>query len=883
MKKTNYRLPLAVAMLLLPIFLFSQNYILLPDYLQLEPDLPYDEDIPSPSEHLGYELGTAFTLYHQVVDYFETLDAASDRITLGNYGATYEGRPLIYAIITSEENHENLEDIRQNNLRLADPLNTSAEEAESIMEDHPVVVSFSYNIHGNEASSTEAAMQVAYRLAAATDSETEELLDDLVFIMFPTINPDGRDRYVYWYKSMRRSIPGIEPKDLEHYAPWPNGRTNHYWFDLNRDWIWGVHPESRGHTRIYQEWMPQVHTDYHEQGYNSNYFTMPGTTPRNLLLPDNYEALSDTFGRANIAEFDKHKMNYFTREAFDFYYPGYGSSYPSVLGAIGMLTEQGGIGGGRAIETDDGYVLTLRQRLFDHYTTSLATLRKAAERKQLFQQYTYEALNPANAKAETQAYILPNDETGYLTDVIAMLLRNDVQVEQATGDFTAFAKNYRTGEVETTDFSEGDYVISTNQNRHLFLNSVMGRNLEIEDSVMYDMATWSAPLAYNLEAHSTTRSLSVSTEVIKEAPAPPSGVENSDAGYAYVIDWKQRYAPRALSMLWKKGYRVRSVSETFSNGQHEFSEGSLVVLLGRNRDKLENVEEDMAEIAETTQVRIHGFDTGRMPEGIDLASRSSHPIKQPKVALLVESPFNTYTSGQIYFLFDQETQLPVERIRTSVLQQTSVPKFGQRYGLADLNEYDVLILPDGGSGLRQVFEKEALEQLKAWVSGGGVLIATEDSGSFFTKEVSKLTEVEYLESPKDSSETALYLPYGERRDYYGKKYIPGSALKTHLDTSHPLAFGMPKELYTLKFGVDALKPSADLQTVGYYDNNAEDLLIAGYASDESLDVLAGNTFAAVQQMGQGKIVFLLENTQYRMFWVGPARMMQNAVMLLPGM
>jgi len=479
MRMTNYRLPLAVAILLLPFFLFAQNDILLPEYLQLEPDLPYDEDIPSPSDHLGYELGTAFTLYHQVVDYFETLATASDRITLGNYAETYEGRPLIYAIITSENNQDNLEEIRQNNLQLADPLNTSPDDAEAIMEDHPVVVSFSYNIHGNEASGTEAAMQVAYRLAAATDTETEELLDDLVFIMFPTINPDGRDRYVYWYKSMRRNIPGIEPRDLEHYAPWPNGRTNHYWFDLNRDWIWGVHPESRGHTRIYQEWMPQVHTDYHEQGYNSNYFTMPGTTPRNLLLPDTYEALSDTFGRANIAEFDKHKMNYFTREAFDFFYPGYGSSYPSVLGAIGMLTEQGGIGAGRAIETDDGYVLTLRQRLFDHYTTSLATLRKAAERKQLFQQYTYEALNPANAKADTRAYILPNEETGYLTDVIAMLLRNGVQVEQATADFTASAKNYRTGAIETTDFSEGDYVISTNQNRHLFLNSIMGRNLAI--------------------------------------------------------------------------------------------------------------------------------------------------------------------------------------------------------------------------------------------------------------------------------------------------------------------------------------------------------------------------------------------------------------------
>ena len=312
---------------------------LAPARFAFEPTLPYNENIPSPSQYLGYQLGQWFTNYGQASQYAILLANSSDRVLLGNYGSTYEGRPLLYFVISHPDNLARLEEIRQNNLKLADPLRTSEEEARSIIENNPMVVSYSYNIHGNEASSTEAAMQVAYRLAAAQDQDTEEMLKNVVFIAYLCINPDGRDRYVQWYNSVARTYPATDPYELEHDAPWPNGRTNHYWFDLNRDWIWGVHPESRGHTSVYQNWMPQVHVDYHEQGYNSNYFTMPGTTPRNQLLPDRYEALSAAFGDANIAAFDAAQMNYFTREAFDFFYPGYGSSYPSVNGAIGMLTQ----------------------------------------------------------------------------------------------------------------------------------------------------------------------------------------------------------------------------------------------------------------------------------------------------------------------------------------------------------------------------------------------------------------------------------------------------------------------------------------------------------------------------------------------------------------
>ena len=854
---------------------------LIEERFAFEPDLPYDANIPSPESFLGYELGETFTIYNKVVQYFEKLAASSDKITLNQYGQSYEGRPLINVVITSTENQQNIDQIRSDHFKLCDPRKTAESDAQTLIDQTPVFSSLSYNIHGNEASCTESVMQVAYRLVAATDDATQDLLNNSVINLYVCINPDGRDRYVYWYNGVARSRVGVEPRDLEHYEPWPGGRTNHYWFDLNRDWIWRIHPESQGHTSEYQNWLPNIHVDYHEQGYNSNYFTSPGTTPRNLLLPDTYDALTDTFGRANIAEFDKHQISYFTRDVFDFFYPGYGSSYPAGFGAVAMLTEQGGIGAGRAIETSDGSLLKFRQRIFDHYTTSIATLKKAAQQRQLFRKNSYEMFKHQNSKSPTKAYILPNVADPYLEEVIQILLDQKVEVHQANGNITVNnAKDFATGKTTRKQFKQGDYFILTSQPRHLFINSIMERNLAIEDSVMYDMSTWSAPLAYNLEAYSTETVIGNNISPISSIDKKAGKVNKNNAHYAYVINWDQRNAPRALAKLWEKGYRVRSALEGFSDGKADYPPGSLIVLKGRNLEKKDQIMADMTSIAKECSVQIDGFNTGRMKSGYDLASSRNRPVKQPKIALLVDQPFSSYTCGQIYYLFDQETQLPIQRIRTSILKQTSMPKFRQRYGAADLDDFDVLILAGGGNQLKEVFSGIALRQLKEWVNNGGVLIATESAAEYFTKKRSKFTNVEIVPAPKDTSQSATLVKYEDRTDYFGKKRIPGSALKTIIDNSNPLAFGLKDEVYGLKFGNVALKPTNGFQTVGRYGEKADELLIAGYASNENLTHLAGNTFAGVQPMGQGKVVFLLDNTQYRMFWRGPSRMMQNAVMLL---
>ena len=854
--------------------LFAQKEWLNLDRFAFEPGLSVNKTIPTPASFLGYELGEQSTYYSSIENYIKELSITSDRVKLVTYGNTYENRSLYLLVFSSPENLSNLESIRINHLKL---MNSNDSQAKEIIERDPIFLSLSYNIHGNETSTSEAALQVAYRLAAATDEATNKLLQNSVIQLYVCINPDGRERYIQWYNSVKRKQLATSKNDLEHYEPAPNGRSNHYWFDVNRDWSWGIHPETREFTKEYQKWMPQIHVDHHEQGYNSNYFTMPGTTPRNKILPPSYEAWSDTFGRANIDAFNKNDISYFTREAFDFFYPGYGSSYPSIMGAIAMLTEQGGIAGGRAIETEDGTILTLRQRIWDHYTTSVQALFTGVKHKKELLKYSYDSWQPSKSLSAIKTYFLsPTDM--YTPDVMKILQHHGVKFEQSKEAFTVnTAFDYISNAPQKKIFPKGTIILSCNQAQHLLINSVMDKSLEIEDSVMYDMAIWALPLAYNLNAYYTKEILSIPTEPISVTSTVHKIASNA---YAYIMDWKQRNAPAALAHLWKLGYRVRSASKPFQIENNSFSPGSLIILAGANIDNKVNLESDLQKISKEHNVSIYSVLTGRSTEGLDLGSSKNRPVQQPKVALMVDAPFNMQTAGQIWFLFDEEVGLPVDRIRTSVLLQSAIPKFGERYGYADLNDYDVLILPGGGNNLKYIFEKDAFSQLQDWVNRGGILIALENAVEFFTQDRSKFTQVKWSEIPNDTSLMAKTVSFDKREDYFGKKRIPGSALMSQIDISNPLAFGMEPTLHTLKQDLSSFLPANGLQTVGTYHTDVSKLLTGGYAPKEALKHLSGKSFAGIMPMGSGKVVFLLDNTQFRMFWRGPSRMIQNAVMLL---
>jgi hypothetical protein len=852
----------------------SAQVELLPEHFQFESDVVRNAAIPSPATYLGYETGQEYTMYADVVGYIKAVAAASDRVSITEYARTYENRPLFALFVTSPENHARLDEIQAANLKLADPA-TSADEASTLIENNPIVTWLSYNVHGNEPSSTESAMEVLYLLASGQSPEIESLLRESVVVIDPTINPDGRDRYVYWYKSMQSNVVRENSADLEHTEPFPGGRTNHYWFDLNRDWVWLVHPESQGRIALYQEWLPQVHMDYHEQGFNNNYFTMPGKAPRNLNLPKEYDSWADVFGRASGEALARNQVNYFTRESFEFFYPGYGSSYPSILGAIGMLSEQGGHSrGGRAVKTNDGYILTLRQRAFDHFATSMAIVRSSVEHRSALLTYFREFFNPATTNNATKAYLLREDHgNGYVTDVIELLMRHGVEIHRSTESFTTTASDYWDASEDRETFEAGTYIIQADQARHVLVNTLMQRQMEIESWDMYDMSTWSIPLAYNLDAAWTKQAPRVAMEAVTTSPTRESGLTR-EGSYAYVIDWRQRTAPKALARLWDAGYKVRSARKTFAKGSEEYSIGSLIILKGRNRDKAAHFEDDMRRIAREAGVHIVGFDDGRMDTGIDLASASARPVARPDVAMLLDAPFSSETAGQLWYLFDQRVEFGIDRIRAA------------NFNSLDLDEYEVLILPPAYGS---VLDSMQVERVKGWVRKGGTLIGSESTAAFLTKGRSGITSVEMAKAEKKDDkdkpvvEERFYTRYEARSDSSNTNRVSGSAFRAVIDNSHPLAAGMKETMYTLKFGSESIAPSSSFQMVGHYDRDAASVLASGFASDENKKKIAGNGFAGVSSMGAGKVIFLLDKTQYRMFWMGPTRMIQNAVMLMPGM
>ncbi|MDE2995762.1 MAG: hypothetical protein OXT73_03345, partial [Bacteroidota bacterium] len=419
------------------------------------------------------------------------------------------------------------------------------------------------------------------------------------------------------------------------------------------------------------------------------------------------------------------------------------------------------------------------------------------------------------------------------------------------------------------------WIVRTDQARHVMVNTLMQRQMEIESYDMYDMSTWSIPLAFNLQGAAWTEAtLGVATETVTEAPRGESGVSNPEARYGFVMDWRQRHAPKALGMLWEAGYQVRAARRTFGIGDTDYSVGSVIVLKGRNRDKMDAMASDMQRIAEEAGVRIEGYDASRVDRGMDLASADARVIEQPNVVLMLDSPFGSETAGQIWYLFDQRIEWGIDRVR------------GQRLSNMNLDEVDVLILPPGN--LSSVLDSTQTDRLSRWIRKGGVLVGAESAVPFLTADRSGLSSAQMVrvEADKDDEpavDEAVYTRYEDRRDSTNTRRVSGSAFRAQLDNSHPLAAGMPDQLYTLKFGTDAIEPSRSLHNVGTYDRDADRLLASGFASEENREKLAGNTFASVQQVGSGKVILLLDKTQYRMFWLGPTRMLVNAIMLMHGM
>lgn len=817
-----------------------------------------DKQLKSPETFLGYKIGTRYTPHWKIVSYFNHVaEAMPGMVKLEKYGETNEGRPLLLTFISSAENMKNLEAIRMNNLRLA---NLAKDKAAPLEENVPAIVWLSYNVHGNETSSSEAAMLTLYALVNPAEPRTKEWLKNTVVIIDPCLNPDGRDRYVNWFNS----VVGKQINPLrvarEHREPWPGGRTNHYNFDLNRDWAWQTQVESRQRIKVYNEWMPQVHVDYHEQGINEPYYFAPAAQPYHEVITAWQREFQVTIGKNHAKYFDANGWLYFTKEVFDLYYPSYGDTYPTYNGAIGMTYEQGGIGAGLGVINDEGDTLTLADRAQHHYTTSLSTIEisslNAGRLVKEFRKFFNEAV--ANGVGEYKSYVirnLPKDKER-IESLLELLNRNGIQYTAASGAGKGY--NYLTGKEESFTLNN-DILISAMQPRSAMVKVLFEPQGRLVDSATYDITAWSVPYAYGLEAYASREKLAGSGAV--QLPK----VVNEETSYGYVIPWNGVKSVSLAGQLLQKGMLLRYVEEPFEVNGNKFDRGSILVLKTANKAFGNMLFSEVRKSADALNVKLYPITTGFVDKGNDFGSEKVHPFRAPKVVLLTGDGVSSNAAGEIWHFFDKQLDYPVTLVNAADL------------GRIEWSETDVLIMPDGN--YKFLSDKAQLDAFKEWISKGGRVVALESAVPALAKaELGiKLKKTDDTDKKDDKPGYEALRSYRDRERDYLRNTTPGSIYKVELDNTSPLAYGYPAWYYTLKMDDNVYEFfGAEGWNTGII---RKDNQVAGFVGSILKNRLKDGLLFGMQQIGSGTVCYLADNVMFRNFWENGKLMFCNAVFL----
>nr|WKN38803.1 M14 family metallopeptidase [Tunicatimonas sp. TK19036] len=821
--------------------------------------------VQSPQEFLGYNLGERFTRHARVADYFEHVAEQVDHVTLVPYGETNEHRPLMVAYITAPENASQLDVIRQAHMARTGLVEGSIDAFEDL-----AIVWLSYNVHGNEAVSTEAAMGVLYELAGAQNAQTTEWLRNTVIIIDPCINPDGRDRYVNWYNQRVNAVPNPNLDSWEHDEPWPGGRMNHYFFDLNRDWAWVTQKESRQRLELYNQWLPHIHADFHEQGVNSPYYFAPAAEPYHSLITDWQRELQTMIGKNNARYFDEEGWLYFTRERFDLLYPSYGDTYPIFNGAIGMTFEQGGSGqAGLAVLTEDGDTLTLKDRIDHHITTSLSTIEVASQNaSRIVQEFTtfYKQSQQGNMGVYKSFVVKSGDNPDKIAALRSLLDTHKIQYGASTGARNLIGFSYQQNADADFRLEEGDLIISSAQPKSVFLQSLFEPEAELVDSITYDITAWSVPYAYDLDAYALTTNITA-TQQAEEAEYSPLQVR--EPAYAYVSRWNDIQDARFLAQLIKKGVKVRYSLRDFSVGGQAFDAGALIIARANNQTMNEQFDQTVIDIANELEQEIFPVQTGFVESGFDFGSGEIRYIQPPKVLLATGDDVSPYGFGEIWYYFEQEIGYPVSAVNTSALPDVN------------LSNYNVLILPSGR--YQKVLEDV---DLRPWIRQGGKVIALESALGYFDgkdgfslSEYTDDAEKDRLEAlAEDYQQQHQLSDYGEQERRDISNYISGSIFRLRLDNTHPLGFGYPDHYFTLKRGSDRygyLKNGWNVATL-----EGEDALVSGFAGAEIKKQLPNSLVFGVESQGDGSVVYMVDNPLFRAFWQNGKLLFSNALFLV---
>ncbi|MBE9602951.1 M14 metallopeptidase family protein [Pedobacter sp. MC2016-24] len=802
----------------------------------------------SPDEFLGYPLGSKFTSHQQVVDYFKYLGRVSKNLKIISYGKSYEGRELLVAVVSSKENIDNLETIKKNNLELA-----SGQKALLKPVKQPVVLWLSYNVHGNEASPTETALKMAYVLAEGRAADAQWALKNTVVIIDPCLNPDGRERYVNYFKSVMGYRPDPNPMSREHIEPWPGGRTNHYYFDLNRDWAWQTQIETQQRLTLYQEWLPEVHLDFHEQNYNEPYYFAPAAEPIHQDITVWQREFQLIAGKSNAKLFDQKGWKYFTKEQFDLLYPSYGDTYPLYNGAIGMTYEQGGIAAGLSIVTLDGDTLTLKDRIDHHFAAginTLTTVSKSAD-KLLSEFKLYFEHGFAENTSGFNTYVVKGDNLGKLKRLRDLLRKNHIEFAYG-GSKTLTGYNYETGKTESFKLDRNDLIVPGQQSRAVLVNVLFEPQTAVKDSNTYDITAWALPYAYGLKAYAVK-------EVVKGGfPAPVESVPlDLTAPYAWILPWNSLTDVQMLIALQNAGIKVRMGEESFTIQNKSFLPGSLLIYRAENEKVLKGLSAKIQAIEKQFNQRFYQASSGLVDKGKDLGSAVYSTLITPKIAVVSGTEISSQSLGEIWHFFEQDLNYPLSMIGS------------QDIGNLDINRINTLILPDG------FYPEDINGKLEDWIKLGGKLILFEDAiSSVMGKKPFEIQKKEYF---VDDLKLGGATTFGSRKKNNLSESISGAIFKVHLDHTHPVSAGLGDFYYTLKTDSRLYEPLSKGWNIGLLK---PDSYVAGVVGQGVAAKISRGMLFGIQPLGKGNVAYFGGNILFRSFWENGKQLFANTVFLL---
>jgi len=823
----------------------------------LPDSVTYNPAIPKPRDIINHEVGEWHITHDRLVNYMRAIAAAApDRIKLETMGFTFESRPQVLLIITSPKNHQRLEEIRQQHLLLSDP----AKSASVNIDNMPIVVWIGHSIHGNESSGANASLLTAYYLAAAQGKQIDDLLENVVILLDPSFNPDGLQRFSTWANQHKSKNLVSDPNSREFNEVWPGGRFNHYWFDLNRDWLSGVHVETQNRLKWFHAWKPNILTDHHEQGSNATFFFQPGVPSRvNPLTPPKNQELTGKLAKFHAQFLDRIGSLYFTRENYDDFYYGKGSTYPDINGAIGILFEQAS-SRGHLQQTNNG-LLSFPFTIRNQFVTALSTLEGANTLRKEFLTYQRDFYKNSLTGAEAdpvKAYVFGGDETPEQTNLFfAMLLRHGIQVYALAKDITVDGYKY---------IKEGNFIVPLQQPQYRLIKTIFEKTSVFKDSLFYDITSWTMPLAFGIP-YSALTAKEFNKDLLYGTREGIHGGGMFSAGnrhqYAYVMDWKDFYSPAALYELLDAGIKVKVTTAPFRKSRDypldtpakQFTRGSILIPVQSQNMNPDSLYKFLGRIADKYKVYIYAMESGIVEEGNEFGSSRFVSVVKPTIAMVTGPGVNATDAGEVWYLLDQRMNIPATHLEPAVFNRV------------ELNKYNTIIMVGG------TYPDINKEKLKTWVQNGDTLILTEEAVSWASQNGISEVKLKKIKSPVDSTEK---LSYTQREQIDGAQQMQGAIFGADVDLTHPLAFGYMEKTVSLFKGnkVFMEKSKNPYATPYYYGNNP---LQSGWVSHENGDAIKNSAAVIVNTSGNGRVINIADNPNFRAFWLGGSKLFMNAI------